>query len=103
MIELSRGIVAGLRGAAHWIDCHQNFALGEAAKAGVETGGFLKCVACPKPKASLINSGSAHARPRSSIPTGTPTGAFVVGVEKPAGTSIAGKPASAAIMPLRSF
>src|SRR5260370_3956513 len=103
MIPSTFGIVAGLRGPAHWIDCHQNFALGEAAKAGVETGGFRKCVACSKPKASLINSGSAHARPRSSIPTGTPTGAFVVDVEKPAGTSMAGKPARAATIPLRSF
>jgi hypothetical protein len=35
-------------------------------------GGFRKCVACSKSKASLINSGSAHARPRNSIPTGDP-------------------------------
>src|SRR5258708_30069391 len=30
------------------------------ANAGVETGGFRRCVACSKPKASLINSGSAR-------------------------------------------
>src|ERR1700682_326798 len=74
-----------------------------AGNAGVETGGFRRCVACSKPKASFINSGSAHARPRSSIPTGTPIGASAVGVEKPAGTSMAGNPARAAITPLRSF
>src|SRR4029077_8252631 len=82
---------------------NQGFALCGAGKAGVETGGLRRWVACSNPKASFINAHSAQARPRNSIPTGTPIGASVVGVEKPAGTSMAGNPVRAAITPLRSF
>src|ERR1700722_6817036 len=41
-------------------------------------------------------TGSLKGGPRNSIPTGTPIGAFSVGVENPAGTVMAGNPASAA-------
>src|ERR1700733_9157759 len=39
---------------------------------------------------------------RMSMPTGTPSGAVLVGAENPAGTVIAGKPVTDARMPFRS-
>ena len=45
--------------------------------------------------------GSVQGRPMNSIPTGTPYGASAEGVENPAGTVMAGKPATEARMPLR--
>ena len=62
-------------------------------------GTFLKCECCSNPYAISSNVPSVYGLPRISIPTGTPIGANSSGVEKPPGTTTAGKPVTEPIAP----
>jgi len=69
---------------------------------GVLAGGRRGFATCSKANANAMSAGSLHSGPSNSMPTGTPSGADPVGLEKPPGNVIAGNPVLFDRTPFRS-